>query len=72
MGTLKGQWLIKVTNSHNGELKMRDGRYISSKGGNSHGLGIRNIEKIVKMYRGFIKIEHNERVFTLMAAIPEK
>ena len=72
MGTLKGQWLIKVTNSYNGKLKMRDGRYISSKGGNSHGLGIRNIEKIVKIYRGFIKIEHNETVFTLMAAIPEK
>jgi hypothetical protein len=72
MGNIKGQCLIKVTNSHNGELKISEGRYISSKGGNSHGLGIRNIEKIVGIYSGFIKIEHNEKVFTLMAAVPEK
>ena len=72
MGNMKGQWLIKVTNSYNGELKISDGRYISLKGGNSHGLGIRNIEKIVEAYRGFIKIEHNEKVFTLMIAVPEK
>lgn len=72
MATMKGQWLIKVTNSYNGELKIRHGRYISLKGENSHGLGIRNIEKIVEAYSGFIKIEHNEKVFTLMTAIPEK
>jgi len=71
-GTMKGQRLIKVTNSYQGQLEINDGRYISSKGGNSHGLGIRNIEKVVAAYGGFIKIEHDEKVFTLMAAVPEK
>jgi len=70
--TTKGQRLIKVTNSYNGQLEINDGRYVSLKGGNSYGLGIRNIEKVVEAYGGVVKIEHNEEVFTLMAAIPEK
>ena len=72
IGTMKGQLLIKVTNSYNGQLEISDGRYISSKGGNSHGLGLRNIEKIVEAHSGFVKIEHKEKVFTLMVAVPEK
>jgi len=68
---MKGQRLIKVTNSYNGCLEINNGRYISSKGGNLHGLGIRNIEKVVEVYGGFVKIEHNEKVFTLMTAVPE-
>jgi len=68
---MKGQRLIKVENSHKGELEIKNGRYVSSKSGNSHGLGIGNIEKVVEAYGGFIEIEHNDKVFTLMAAIPE-
>lgn len=70
-GTMNGQQLIKVKNSYNGQLEINDGRYVSSKYGRSHGLGIRNIEKVVGSYGGFIKIEHDENVFTLMVAIPE-
>lgn len=69
---IKGQRLLKVINSYNGRLEIRDGRCVSSKGGKSHGLGIRNIEKVVESYGGFVKIEHNEKEFTLMAAVPEK
>jgi hypothetical protein len=70
--TMKGQRLIKVMNSYNGRVEINDGRYISSKGGNSHGLGIRNIEKVIESYEGLVKIEHNGKVFTLMVAVPEK
>lgn len=70
-GIMKGQWLIKVTNSYNGRLVIKDGRYISSKGGNLHGLGIRNIEKVVETYGGFIRISNDEKLFTLMVAVPE-
>lgn len=65
----KGQWLIKVTNSYDGQLIIHDGRYLSSKDGNFHGFGLRNIELVVEGYGGFLQIEHNEKVFTLMAAI---
>ena len=70
-GTIKGQWLLKVKNSYNGQLEIRDGRYISSKDGKSHGLGIRNIEKVAETYGGFVKIEHDDMEFTLMVAVSE-
>ncbi|MDF2611397.1 MAG: hypothetical protein K0R92_2871 [Lachnospiraceae bacterium] len=71
-GVMKGQILIKIVNSYNGWVEIDDGRYISSKGGNSHGLGIRNIEKVVEAYKGLVKIEHNDNTFTIMVAVPEK
>jgi len=69
--TMKGRRLIKVKNSFQGQLEINDRRYISAKAGNSHGHGIRNIEKVVEAYGGLVKIEHNDKVFTIMVAIPE-
>jgi len=68
--TMEEKWLIKVTNSYNGQLVIHDGRYIASKDGSAHGFGIRNIEQIIGDYGGIMQIEHNERVFTLMAIVP--
>jgi signal transduction histidine kinase len=68
--TMKGQWLIKVRNSYNGVLEIKDGSYITSKSESSHGLGIGNIKKVIGAYGGFVEIEHNEEQFTLMAAVP--
>lgn len=70
--TIQGQWLLKVRNSHEGVLVFEDGHYVSSKGGKSHGLGIRNIQRVAAQYGGMVKIEHTDEEFTLMAAIPEK
>jgi sensor histidine kinase regulating citrate/malate metabolism len=69
---MKGQRLIKVINSYGGELKLKDGKYITMKDGNSHGYGIHNMIKVVEAYGGFIKLEHNDSSFTFMAAIPEE
>lgn len=69
---IKGQILLKVSNTYNGKLQLQEGRCISTKGGKSTGLGIRNIEKVMELYRGFVKIEHTDKEFTLMAAFPEK
>ncbi len=69
---LKRQWLLKVKNSYSGIITIKDGRFISSKGENLHGLGISNIKKVIESYGGFVKIEYNENEFTLMAAVPEK
>lgn len=70
-GRKNGQFLLKLKNTHRDKVEIRDGRYISSKEEKSHGLGIKNMEKVVESYGGFIKIEHDEKEFTLMAAIPE-
>lgn len=69
---INGQWLLKVKNSYNGRLKIKDGCYISTKESKSHGLGVQNIEKVVESYGGFVKVDYNEREFTLMVAVPEK
>jgi len=68
--TMEEKWLIKVTNSYNGQLVIHDGRYISSKDGSAHGFGIRNIEQIISAYGGIMQIEHNEKIFMLMAIVP--
>lgn len=70
--TTQGKWLFKVRNSYNGILEIRDGRYISSKGGKSHGLGIPNIERVVGQYGGVVIIEHTDEEFVFMAAVPVK
>jgi sensor histidine kinase regulating citrate/malate metabolism len=69
---MKGQRLIQVANSYQGDLITEDGRYVSTKGGNSHGFGIQNITKVIEAYGGFVKIETKENVFTLRGAIPNK
>ena len=71
LGVLRKQLLIRIENSYSGSLRMRADRFVSSKPGSHSGFGIRNIERVVTHYGGFIKIEHSERRFVLMAAVPE-
>ena len=71
-GSKNGQFLLKFRNTYCDKLDIRGGQYLSSKEEKSHGLGIKNMEKVVESYGGFIKIEHDQKEFTLMAAIPEK
>lgn len=68
--TINGQLLLKIENSYNGSLNIQDGDYISTKSGQFHGIGTQNIRKVVEAYGGFVKMEHNGKVFTLMAAFP--
>ncbi len=72
VGSKNGHFLLKFRNTYRNKLSIRDGHYISSKEGKSHGLGIKNMQKVVESYGGFIKIEYDEKEFTLMAAIPER
>lgn len=67
--TVQGQCLLKISNSYKEDIHVKNGRYLSTK--NGHGLGISNIEKVIESYKGYIKIEHDGSVFTLMVAVPE-
>lgn len=67
---INGQLLLKIQNSYNGSLDLRDGDYLSTKTGKFHGIGLQNIKKVVEACGGFVKTEHNGKVFTLMAAFP--
>ena len=66
---INGQLLIKITNTYNNELKQRD-ILLSTKSGRDHGIGFKNIKKVVDAYGGFVKIEHSETVFSLMVSFP--
>jgi len=68
---VNGQILLKIANAYNGTLNQRDGRYLTTKNSSYHGMGLRNIQKVVDAYHGFVKMEHSGTVFTLMAAFPE-
>ena len=68
---VNGQLLIKIVNTYGGTLNQRDGRYLTTKGGPYHGMGLRNIQKVVDAYGGFVRTEHSETLFTLMAAFPD-
>jgi len=68
--TTGGQLLVKIENSYGGLLNQRDGRYLSTKSDQDHGIGLRNIQKVVDACGGFLKTEHNGTTFTLMAAFP--
>jgi len=64
----KGGLFVKVENSFNGEVKYDVDKaknpIISSKSGNEHGYGLRNINQSVEKYNGHIKISHTESTFS--------
>lgn len=68
---MNGQQLIMISNTYNGQLRISNGQYISLKGESSHGYGMQNIKKVVETYGGFMKIEHDQEIFTVMVAILE-
>ena len=60
----RGILFISVHNSFNGEIQYRNGRIISSKSGDlKHGLGLRNVERIVCEMNGEINIAHKDELF---------
>lgn len=64
--------LVKIENSYNGCLNIQDGNYLSTKNEKTRGIGMQNIKKVVEEYGGYIRIDHNGEVFTLMVAFPYK
>ncbi|ADY55226.1 signal transduction histidine kinase regulating citrate/malate metabolism [Syntrophobotulus glycolicus DSM 8271] len=69
-GTAGGQFLIKIENSYDGFVSIKDGELLSSKGGGAHGIGLQNIRRVVKSCGGFVKIDRTATTFTLMVACP--
>ncbi len=59
--------LFKVCNTYNGQVEMKNGQYISTKRVSSHGYGIKNIQKVIDAYGGFLKFEHDGNIFTFIA-----
>ncbi len=68
---MNGQLLVRIENSYDGRVNVGADGYLSTKNEEFHGMGIRNMKKIVEAYGGFVKTEHDGAVFTLQAAFSD-
>ena len=60
--------VIKIANSYSVPINMRNQEYITTKKDKqSHGLGLKNIRRIVDKYDGRLNIKHTENTFTITA-----
>lgn len=60
----KGALYISVYNSYDGKLCKRNQRILSSKeNSDNHGIGLANVERIVKKYDGVLRINHDGEMF---------
>lgn len=66
--------VLSMCNTYNGRLRSRDGILLSTKedAGYEHGIGIKNIIKIVEKYGGSYIIEQQEIEFLFSIMIPQK
>ena len=68
---VKGKNLtISVQNSFFHEIKQDKGRYVSSKGGLFHGIGLPLLDSVVSKYNGHIIRNHENSVFETYVIIP--
>lgn len=69
MGNLKNQFYLSVQNSA-GKVKKADGKYLTTKSGDSHGYGIFRIDRIVQKYGGYVNRQNEEGIFATEILIP--
>lgn len=63
MVNIKNQFIIIVENSTNGKVNCVDGKYLTSKTGGDHGIGMSQIDKVVDKYNGYINRAYDGRKF---------
>lgn len=68
---IKGTLVLKAVNPFNGSIKLNDSinnevrNIVSSKEGENHGYGLKNIKKVVDRYHGEMGINFENNVFTV-------
>lgn len=73
---LKGQLYIYIINSTDGRVKGKIAtagkkiRYLSGKGGRSHGFGLMRVDRVVERYKGYIDRQDEENVFVTEIMLP--
>ena len=59
----KGMLFINIRNSFSHELNVQDKRLVSTKQEQGHGIGLKNVEKMVENYHGTMEISNTENLF---------
>ncbi|WP_300966959.1 sensor histidine kinase [uncultured Clostridium sp.] len=58
------RFIIKISNTTNGKLKYIDGKFLSTKNKGIHGIGLNQVDEVVKKYNGYINRKHENNIFT--------
>jgi len=66
----KKNLIISVRNSYNHEIKLKGKRYLTTKQGPHHGIGIPHIESIINKYHGIIERSHDDGIFETIVLLP--
>lgn len=61
--------VIKISNSTDGCINEFNGRFISTKDGMMHGIGLTQVDGVVKKYNGYINRRHEKNIFTTYVMI---
>lgn len=71
IGRIKNQFYISVQNSA-GAVRKVEGKYVTTKGGDSHGYGIFRIDRLAGKYGGYVNRQNEEGVFATEIMLPLK
>lgn len=65
--------VLSVKNTYNGQVKYREGEIITTKKEDeqNHGIGIKNVLRVIEKYEGFHVIKHTEDEFYISILIPQ-
>lgn len=56
--------VVKISNNTNGYVNEVNGRFLTTKHSNMNGIGLIQIDKVVKKYNGYINRKHENNIFT--------
>lgn len=71
IGRIKDQFYISVQNAA-GAVRKVDGKYVTTKGGDSHGYGIFRIDRLAGKYGGYVNRQNEEGIFATEIMLPLK
>lgn len=70
MAKVRDNLYIYVMNAADGAYRKGFGKYLSTKGTDSHGYGLYRIDKVVKKYRGYLNRQDEGNVFATEILLP--
>lgn len=70
MSKVRDNLYIYVMNAADGSYRKGQGKYLSTKGTDSHGYGLHRIDKVVKKYRGYLNRQDEGNVFATEVLLP--
>ncbi len=70
MAKVRDNLYIYVMNAADGAYRRGQGKYLTTKGTDSHGYGLHRIDKVVKKYKGYLNRQDEGNVFATEVLLP--